>query len=59
VRPADLPDPELMDRLKHLAAQWFNNTDILVLEELFRRYERAKTDNQKLRSPVEEPTRTS
>lgn len=36
-----LSDPELMDRLKHLAAQWFKNDDILVLEELFRRYNRA------------------
>lgn len=44
---SSLTDFELMDRLKYLAAQWFNNTDILVLEELFRRYERAKTDNQK------------
>jgi hypothetical protein len=30
-----MTDAELMDRLKHLAAQWFN---FLVLEELFRRY---------------------
>lgn len=48
--PRDLPDPELMDRLKHLAAQWFNNTDILVLEELFRRYERAKAKADKSHS---------
>lgn len=45
MRPADLPDHELMDRLKYLAAQWFNNIDILVLEELFRRYERAKSSS--------------
>lgn len=36
-----------MDRLKHLAAQWFRNADILVLEELFRRYERAKAQHEK------------
>jgi hypothetical protein len=40
--PSEMTDEELMDRLKHLAAQWFNNTDILVLEELFRRYQRGR-----------------
>lgn len=39
---ADLPDDDLFDRLKHLAAQWFKNDDILLLEELFRRYDRAR-----------------
>lgn len=37
-----LTDSELMDRLKGLSAQWFKNDDILLLEELFRRYQRAK-----------------
>lgn len=37
---AALSDKELMDRLKHEAAQWFNNPSILLLEELFRRYNR-------------------
>ncbi len=36
-----LSDDELMNRLKHLAAQWFRNDDILLLEELFRRYRNA------------------
>lgn len=43
---AALTDNELMDRLKHLAAQWFNNNDILLLEELFRRYKHAKAINE-------------
>ena len=40
---APLTDAELMDRLKHEAAQWFTNTNILLLEELFRRYKHAKS----------------
>lgn len=35
-----LTDDELMDKLKTLSAQWFKNDDILLLEELFRRYNR-------------------
>lgn len=35
---ASMPTPEILDKLKHLAAQWFSNDEILLLEELFRRY---------------------
>lgn len=45
----EMTDYELMDRLKFLAAQWFKNADILILEELFRRYNRA----QAKRPPIE------
>ncbi len=38
----DLSDDELFDKLKHLASMWFKNSDILILEELFRRYNQAK-----------------
>lgn len=37
-----ISDDELFDLLKHLAAMWFKNTDILILEELFRRYNKIK-----------------
>ena len=33
-----LSDQEVFDRLKHEASQWFTNDNILLLEELFRRY---------------------
>ena len=37
-----MSDDELIARLKHLAAQWFKNEDILILEELIRRYNRCQ-----------------
>ena len=37
-----MSDEELMDELKRLAAQWFNNEKILLLEELFRRYKKCQ-----------------
>lgn len=37
-----MTDDELFDALKHLAAMWFKNSDILILEELFRRYKRCQ-----------------
>ena len=37
-----LTDNELMNHLKHLAALWFKNSDILLLEELFRRFRKAQ-----------------
>lgn len=46
---ASLSDEELMNRLKHQAAQWFANDNILLLEELFRRYkqcQRSTSTNQ-------------
>lgn len=44
---SDLTDDELFDALKRLAAMWFKNSDILILEELFRRYNRAKAMSTK------------
>lgn len=44
----DLSDNEVMDRLKHLAAQWFSNDNILLLEELFRRYSRSRQIKDKI-----------
>jgi hypothetical protein len=38
-----LTDKELMDALKHEGAMWFNNTNLLLLEELFRRYTQCKS----------------
>lgn len=44
MEPAKAPmtDSEIFDRLKYLAAQWFRNADILILEELFRRYKNVR-----------------
>lgn len=39
--PDTLTDTEIIARLQHEAAQWFNNTTILLLEELIRRYKHA------------------
>ena len=39
---ADMTDQQLIDRIKHLATQWFSNDEILLLEELFRRNLNAK-----------------
>lgn len=38
----DIPDEDLLNHLKHLAAQWFSNDEILLLEELFRRHANVK-----------------
>lgn len=40
---AHLSDEQLLNDLKALASQWFKNDDVLLLEELFRRYNRAKS----------------
>lgn len=48
-----LSDQEVFDRLKHQAAQWFTNDNILLLEELFRRYNKCRA------SPSTNPTTTS
>lgn len=40
---SSLTDDELFDALKRLASMWFKNSDILILEELFRRYKHAKS----------------
>ena len=33
-----MTDTELVDRLRRAAGIWFKNTDLLLLEELIRRY---------------------
>ena len=38
-----MTDDELMNTLKREAAAWFNNSNLLLLEELFRRYKHAKS----------------
>ena len=48
-----LSDKELMNRLKHEATQWFTNNNILLLEELFRRYHKCQA------SQNTNPTNTS
>ena len=39
----EISDRELMDTLKFQAEMWFNNRHLILLEELFRRYTRAKS----------------
>ena len=34
----NLPDSELVERLRRAAGTWFKNTDLLLLEELIRRF---------------------
>jgi len=36
----DLPDTNLIEALRRAAATWFKNSDLLLLEELIRRYRR-------------------
>jgi hypothetical protein len=43
---SDMSDDEIRDRLKHLAAQWFSNEEILLLEELFRRFVNAENTSK-------------
>ena len=35
---AEMTDRELVDSLRRAAGIWFKNTDLLLLEELIRRY---------------------
>jgi hypothetical protein len=37
-----LSDKDLIDRLRRCGAVWFKNDDIMLLEELIRRYERKR-----------------
>ena len=36
--PTSLTDQQLVDHLRRAAGIWFKNTDLLMLEELIRRY---------------------
>lgn len=40
--PLEISDEELLDKLKHQAAMWFNNYNLLLLDELFLRFNNAK-----------------
>lgn len=53
---ATLTDKELMDKLAHQGAMWFNNTNLLLLNELFRRYERCKRSHDTNLSLVNSPS---
>lgn len=59
----EMTDKELMDRLKHEGAMWFNNTNLLLLEELFRRYvdvrKRAAVQGRAVQSPGSKSRRES
>lgn len=37
-----MSDDELVDRLRRAASVWFKNTDLILLEELIRRYASAR-----------------
>jgi hypothetical protein len=39
---AKITDSELIDRLRRAASIWFKNEDLLLLEELIRRFHYAK-----------------
>ncbi len=45
-------DEELVEHLRRVAAIWFKNTDLILLEDLIRRFERLKTENEKCRAKV-------
>jgi hypothetical protein len=38
--PRELTDAELIEQLRRCASVWFKNFDLLMLEELIRRFER-------------------
>jgi hypothetical protein len=40
----DLTDSALISSLRKAASTWFRNYDLLLLEELIRRYEQAKKE---------------
>lgn len=41
-----LTDDELLDHLKRQGAMWFNNENLLLLEELFRRYKQCQASTK-------------
>jgi len=36
--PREISDPDLIDQLRRAASTWFKNSDLLLLEELIRRF---------------------
>jgi len=38
-------DEELVEHLRRVAAIWFKNADLILLEDFIRRFERLKTEN--------------
>lgn len=44
-----LTDAELVVRLRRAAGTWFKDSDLLLLEELIRRFSRENPDNPALR----------
>ena len=48
--PTEMTNTELIDQLRRAASIWFKNTDLLLLEELIRRYRYANS-----RSTPEQP----
>jgi hypothetical protein len=42
----DVPDDELIRRLREAAAAWFNNDELLMLEELIRRMEKVRHQSE-------------
>jgi len=43
--PTEMTNTELIDQLRRAASIWFKNTDLLLLEELIRRYRYANTQS--------------
>jgi hypothetical protein len=49
-----MSDDELIDHLRRAAATWFKNSDLLLLEELIRRYRKAGSKLLMLEEIVED-----
>ena len=47
---SQMTDTELVEQLRRTAAIWFKNSDLLLLEELIRRYARLK---KRINQPVD------
>jgi hypothetical protein len=45
----DQTDNDLIDQLRKAASIWFKNADLLLLEELIRRFHRLRVDKARLR----------
>jgi hypothetical protein len=53
MKNSDIPDAALIEQLRRAASIWFRNDDLLLMEELIRRYARGKTaDNAALRKTL-------
>ena len=44
---AILTDAALIEHLRRAAATWFKNSDLLLLEEFIRRYQRKEKSNER------------